>query len=313
MQFFQKPNIDFIGNRRYGYIFSTCIILIGLIALILRGGPNWGIDFKGGVSIKVKFNKMISVENLRVSLGRVGLETAEIKRSEKRGPKGVEEEFIIRVEQLSGTGGISKVVIDQFKNDFGDNNFDVRSIETVGPKIGRELRRAAILAVFVALVLILIYVSWRFEFRFGIGAIIPLFHDVLVTLGLFAILNLEVSLAVVAAFLTIVGYSLNDTIVVFDRIREDLKIRRKEKYEIVINQSINETLSRTIITSLTTLIVVAVLFFFGGDVIHSFAFALLVGITIGTYSSIFVASPILVEWEQKVERRLGKAGGRHRK
>ena len=313
MQFFQKPDIDFIGNRRYGYIFSSCIILIGLIALILRGGPNWGIDFKGGVSIKVNFKKTISVEDLRTSLSKVGLETAEIKRSEKRGSKGVEEEFIIRMEQLSNTGNTSQVVIDHFKKDFGDNSFEVRSIELVGPKIGGELRRSAILAVFVALVLILIYISWRFEFRFGIGAIIPLFHDVLITLGLFAILNLEISLAVIAAFLTIVGYSLNDTIVVFDRIREDLKIRRKEKYEVVINQSINETLSRTIITSLTTLIAVAVLFFFGGDVIHSFAFALLVGITIGTYSSIFVASPILVEWGQRMEKRLDKTGKRPRR
>jgi preprotein translocase subunit SecF len=153
------------------------------------------------------------------------------------------------------------------------------------------------------MLIILVYISWRFELRFAIGAIIPLFHDVLITLGVFAILNLEITLPVIAAFLTIVGYSLNDTIVVFDRIRENLKTLRKEKYDFIVNKSINETLSRTIVTSLTTLFVVLILFFFGGDVIHNFAFALLVGIFIGTYSSIFVASPILVEWEQRQQKR----------
>ena len=307
MQFFRKTNVDFIGNRKYGYIFSSSLIIAGLIALIIRGGPNWGIDFKGGISIKLSFHNA-TVEQLRASLSTIGLQTAEIKRSERRGSEGVKEEFIIRAEQRSGSKDIARTIIEQFEKDFGKNSFEVRSVETVGPKIGGELRRAAVLAVLVSLLLILIYISWRFEFRFGVGAIVPLFHDVLITLGLFAILNLEISLAVVAAFLTIVGYSLNDTIVVFDRIRENLKSRRRQKYDVVINESINETLSRTVITSLTTLIVVAALFFFGGEVIHNFAFALLVGVTVGTYSSIFVASPILVEWERRLEKRSAKRG-----
>jgi preprotein translocase SecF subunit len=179
-------------------------------------------------------------------------------------------------------------------------------VEKVGPKIGAELRKAALWAIIIALFFILLYISWRFEFIFAVGAIAALFHDVLITLGVFSVLRLEISLAIIAAFLTIVGYSLNDTIVVFDRIRENLKVLRRETYENIINTSINQSLSRTIVTSLTTLIVVSILYFFGGEVIHNFAFALIIGVLIGTYSSIFIASPILVEWEKR--RELKKAG-----
>jgi preprotein translocase subunit SecF len=181
-----------------------------------------------------------------------------------------------------------------------DNHFVIQQIEKVGPKIGQELVWSAIKAIFWALVLILFYILWRFEFRFSIGAIVALIHDVTITLGVFSIFEIEISAPLIAAILTIVGYSLNDTIVVFDRIRENMKSSKKSRdIEDIANQSINETLSRTVITSLTTLIVVVVLFLFGGEVLHSFALALIIGIVVGTYSSIFIASPIVVDWKVK--------------
>ena len=299
MQFFSNLNINFIGNRKYGYMFSTAMILIGIVFLVLRGGPNYGVDFKGGVSIRVQLPAQIVIDDVRNSLGDAGFGNSELKESRLEEAGEIKEEFIIRVPSTSEAVNVADSVLAHFRSDFGDSSVVVRSVDSVGPKIGNELRRAAIYATFISMLIILIYISWRFELRFAVGAIIPLFHDVLITLGVFSILNLEISLVVVAAFLTIIGYSLNDTIVVFDRVRENLKTLRKEDYTKIVNTSINETLSRTIVTSVTTLFVVLILFFFGGDVIHDFAFALLVGIVIGTYSSIFVASPVLVEWENK--------------
>ncbi|HMA77434.1 MAG TPA: protein translocase subunit SecF, partial [Candidatus Krumholzibacteriaceae bacterium] len=185
---------------------------------------------------------------------------------------------------------------------FPSREITVRRTETVGPKIGEELKKRAWAAIVISLFGILIYISWRFEFRFAVGAIIALIHDILITLGIFSITGKELSLVVIAAFLTIVGYSLNDTIVVFDRIRENFSIRRRESYNRMINISINDSLSRTIVTSFTTLIVVLFLFFIGGEVIHDFAFALLIGVVVGTYSSIFVASPVLVEWQNRIAK-----------
>jgi len=310
MQFFSKANIDFIGNRKIGYIVSSSLILIGLIALIVRGGPNYGVDFRGGTSMRIEFNTPVKIDQVRSSMNEIGYGDAEIKQSMLGQGQTAKEEFILRVPVL--TSEESTKIIDHLKKKFGADHVSIRSIDTVGPKVGGELRRAAIYAILLSLLFILIYISWRFELRFAVGAIIPLFHDVLITLGVFGLLNLEISLAVVAAFLTIVGYSLNDTIVVFDRIRENLKTLRREKYEDIVNRSINETLSRTVITSLTTLFVVVVLFFFGGEVIHNFSFALMVGIIVGTYSSIFVASPIVVEWEHWQERH-GKVPVRGKK
>ncbi len=206
--------------------------------------------------------------------------------------------------------GIEAKAADRLKEAIGesypDREITVRRTETVGPKIGQELQNRAWAAIIISLFGILVYISWRFEFRFAIGAIIALVHDILITLGIFSITGKELSLVVIAAFLTIVGYSLNDTIVVFDRIRENFSLRRRASYDSMVNTSINESLSRTVITSLTTLVVVLFLFFAGGEVIHDFAFALLVGIVVGTYSSIFVASPVLIEWQNRITKR-GKA------
>jgi preprotein translocase SecF subunit len=202
--------------------------------------------------------------------------------------------------------GIESKAADKLKRgiskSFPEREITIRRTETVGPKIGEELKNRAWAAIVISLFGILIYISWRFEFRFAIGAIVALIHDILITLGIFSLTGKELSLVVVAAFLTIVGYSLNDTIVVFDRIRENFSMRRRESYERMIDISINESLSRTIITSITTLIVVLFLFFAGGEVIHDFAFALLIGVIVGTYSSIFVASPILVEWQNRIAK-----------
>jgi len=296
MQLLRNVNIDFIGNRKIGAVISAALIIIGITFLILRGGPNYGIDFKGGATIRLQFEKPFEVGQIREALSVVELGNSEIKKI------GTENEVLIRIEQRQDIGDVSEMATAQLAESLSDNPFELREKDTVGPRIGAELRRAAIWAVLAALGLILIYVSWRFQFKFAVGAVIALFHDVIITLGVFALLNLEISLAVVAAFLTIVGYSLNDTIVVFDRIRENMKIMRRENFEKLVNTSINQTLSRTVLTSLTTLIVVLILFFFGGEVIHNFSFALLIGVIIGTYSSIFVASPFVVEWQLRQQK-----------
>ncbi len=294
MEFFRNTNVDFIGKRKIAVLSSGLVILIGLLAMLVEG-PVYGIDFLGGTSIQLTFERPVKVAAVRTSLGKIGFGKAEIKHF------GAPNEILIRVGETSATEDLAKRIEDEISKDFSDNPYEVGMIEKVGPKIGSELRRAAVWAVLAAMGFILLYISWRFEFVFAIGAIVALFHDVLITLGVFTILRLEISLAIVAAFLTIVGYSLNDTIVVFDRIRENLRLLRREGFERVINVSINQTLSRTVMTSLTTLLVVLILFLFGGEVIRNFAFALLIGVVVGTYSSVFIASPIVVEWEKKRE------------
>ncbi|HPG39342.1 MAG TPA: protein translocase subunit SecF [bacterium] len=297
MQFFKNLNVDFIGKRKLAYLFSATLILLSLVSLILHRGPKYGIDFTGGTSLQVKFEKQINVGDVRNSVSKIGFGNAEIKRI------GLAEdnEFIIRVEQMSEGSDAAVMMEDQLTKDFPENPYDIRAVTEIGPTIGSELRRAAIFAVLFSMIGILIYISWRFEFKFAVAAVLALFHDVIITLGFFSVLNYEITLVVIAAFLTIVGYSLNDTIVVFDRIRENMKVLRREPFASMVNISINQTLSRTIITSFTTLIVVIVLLIMGGEVTFSFAFAMFVGIIIGTYSSIYVASPIVIEWHKRAE------------
>jgi preprotein translocase SecF subunit len=292
MRFFQKPDFDFIGWRKKAFVISGALIVAGLISLAVHHGPALSIDFTGGVLVQIKFDHPVSTEEIRASLDRVGYGKSEIQRFASG------NEFILR-GPYEEEADVSGDIIEAIRQDMGEANVDVRRVELVGPKIGSELAKRAVLAVCIALLAILIYIAWRFEFRFAVAAVVTLFHDVLVTLGLFSLTGREISLAVIAAFLTIVGYSLNDTIVVFDRIREDLRKYHRKRYDEVVNASINETLSRTVITSLTTLLVVLFLFFLGGEVLRDFSFALLVGVIVGTYSSIFVASPILVEWNRR--------------
>ena len=281
--------------KKIAFIISGFIISIGLISLMINKGPNFGIDFVGGTIIQLQFQKDIDVGTIRSSLSSVELGNSEIKRF------GDTREVLIKAEIQKGSKNTAEIVQDVLSRDFSDNPYEIRRIEEVGPKIGRELVWGAIWSVVFAFLLMGIYISWRFEFKFAVGAVAALIHDVFVTVGIFSLLNLEFSLPVVAAILTLVGYSLNDTIVVFDRVRENLKLLRREKNEFIINKSVNEVLSRTIITSLTTLFVIVIIFIFGGEVIHNFAFALLIGIITGTYSSIYVASPIVAVWKEKAE------------
>jgi len=288
--------IDFVGKRRYALLLSLLLIGAGLLSLLLHGGPRYGIDFAGGTLVQVKFSKAVGLKEIRRALQGLGFGDAVLQ------PFGQEGEFLIRMKRTTGElRGLSSRIEEAFRKQFGEGTFEIRRVEMVGPKVGRDLRVKGLKAIIFALVGILLYISWRFEFRFALGAVAALVHDVLVTVGIFSMTNREISLPVVAALLTIVGYSLNDTIVVYDRIRENMR-KVQGALEEVINRSINETLSRTILTSLTTLIVVVVLFLIGGGIVRDFAFALIVGVIVGTYSSIYIASPLVISLERRTKR-----------
>ena len=286
--------------------FSALLLLFGTISLISNGGPKLSIDFKGGTLVAVNFTGPVDINNIRSSISSVSMDGQNFDFSKEEIKHfGDETNIAIRIASLDdepprfanrvaeSLASVYPNLLPQNKNDF------ILSIDAVSPKVGSELSGDAILAILYALGLILIYISIRFEFKYAVGAIAALTHDVLITLGIFSILGFEISLAVIAAFLTIVGYSLNDTIVIFDRIRENVKNLKGTPLDSVINQSINESLSRTIVTSLTTFLVVLILFLFGGEVIHTFSFAMIVGVIIGTYSSIFVASPVVIKMNKK--------------
>lgn len=293
MQFFNpNANVNFIGIRKYTFVLSGVAILVGLVSLLTRGGPNYGIDFLGGTMVQVRFKSPQKIGIVREAME--GLNVGDTVVQEFGDPR----EVLIRVEKSSAevkelSSQIQKAMAEAFG---GKDTFEVRRVETVGPTVGADLRRKALLAVLYSMVGILIYITWRFEFRFAVAAIAALTHDVLITIAAFSVMNLEFTLPVVAAILTIIGYSLNDTIVVFDRIRENLRNLRKETISDLINISINQTISRTILTSGTTLMVVLALYFLGGEVIRGFAFALLLGVLAGTYSSIYIAAPIILAW-----------------
>ncbi len=285
-------DIDFLSKIKLAMYFSATLIFIGLLSFILRGGPNYGIDFKGGTIVQLNFETPVSIGDIRNVLSTVDLGESEIREF------GSPNEILLRTEMLEEQEHVSDRILEVFRESFPDNIIILSRIETVGPKVGGELIRSAMLSILLALFFLVIYISWRFEFKFAIGAIVALVHDVVITIGIFSLLNKEITLAIVAALLTIIGYSLNDTIVVSDRIRENLKVMRRQDFRVIINRSLNQTLSRTIITSLTTLIVVTILFIWGGEVIKDFAFALIIGVSIGTYSSIFVASPIVFKYRE---------------
>jgi preprotein translocase subunit SecF len=293
-----KTKVDFIGKRYIAYAVSAVLVLLGVVALIqiFRGTANMGIDFAGGTSIQVKFERPVDLAAVRQALGQ-----ADIKDSE---PQQFADGRSVLIRLKRGTGevsGTSELIQNALRKEFGDNPFTVESSTEVGPAIGKELQQKALIAIAISLAGIIVYIAWRFEFRFGVAATVATFHDVLVVLGVVFILNKEITLLIVTALLTIAGYSLTDTVVVYDRIRENLRARRKEPLGDVINTSINQVLSRTAMTSLTTLLAALALFLLGGEVLHDFAFALLIGILVGTYSSWFVASPIIYEWRVRTE------------
>ncbi|MCX6639700.1 MAG: protein translocase subunit SecF [bacterium] len=299
MEFFKNTHYDFQGIRRKCMTVSALLILAGIISMILRGGPNWSIDFTGGISIQLRFEKPVSEGEVRTVMSRMGYGDCEIKRVSELG--GEPDIMILLKSEAEIAGSVAKIQ-SAIQQAFPNNPFEVRQVETIGPKMGSELRGKAIWASFLAMLGILIYVSMRFEFLFSLAGVLALFHDVLITVGIFSILNKEISLTIVAAILTLVGFSINDTIVVYDRIRENLKKMRTKGLEEIINISINETISRTVITSLTVWLVLWVLFIFGGSVIRDFALALLIGVFTGTYSSIYIAAPILIEWKARADR-----------
>jgi preprotein translocase subunit SecF len=338
-----KPdvNIEFVGNRRIGYIVSTAMILVSLVALALDGGPLYGVDFSGGTVIQVRFGSPTGPSAVKEAIGALGMTSSSVQRF----GDPADNEFLIRTDISEvNEEGLSSRLEAALETATGATA-EVRRLEMVGPQVGKDLREKALFAMFYALLFITIYISGRFELKwmlsgvmaaalavsvyllgifdvsipflmtaalfvtlvlfwflelkYAMGAIVALIHDVTITIGLFAVFDKEFTLPIIAALLTIIGYSLNDTIIVFDRIRENLRKYPRNPLSLIINRSINETLSRTILTSLTTLVVVVTLFLLGGGIIHDFAFALLVGIVVGTYSSVFVASPILLIWKER--------------
>jgi preprotein translocase subunit SecF len=293
----KNVNIDFLGKRKIALTISGLVILAGLVSLVAHGGPHYSIDFEGGTEVQVLFNEATEVDAVRSALSEIGYGDAAIRSF------GNPDEFLIHVKTSTQSEEQVSTIRGALASIHGESGYDIRRLETVGPKIGKELRGDMIAAVLIAMAGIVIYISIRFQFMYAIGALVALSHDVLITLGLFSLLNIEISLSVLAAFLFIVGYSLNDTIVVFDRVRENAKSKRQDAFVSVLNMSLNQTLNRTIITSLTTLTVVLILLFFGGEVLKPFSFALTVGLIVGTYSSIFVASPVVLAWSENQKKK----------
>jgi preprotein translocase subunit SecF len=295
-----KTSVDFVGKRYIAYAVSTALVLLGIVALVQvgRGAANMGIDFAGGTSVQVKFAKPVDLGDVRQALSKNGIKDSE--------PQQFADGRSVAVRLKRGSGevaGTSQLVEAALRKEFGDQAFTVEASTEIGPAIGQDLQRKALIAVAISLAGIVLYIAWRFEFRFGVAATIATFHDVLAVLGIVFLLNKEITLLIVTALLTVAGYSLTDTVVVYDRIRENLRLRRRESLGEVMNTSINQVLSRTAMTSITTLLASLSLFLLGGEVLHDFAFALSIGIFVGTYSSWFVASPIIYEWRTRVDER----------
>jgi len=308
MRLIKETDIKFMSQRRFAFFLSGAVILAGLISLFLQGGPRLSIDFKGGTLVAVQFIEDMDVNDVRQSMGSVLIDgrshdysRAEIKHF------GPASDISVRLPILEDQPeNFPQLIVNHLYDSFpavvpADQNDFILSIEKVGPKIGAELSGKAVMAIVSALLLILIYISIRFEFKFAVGAIAALSHDVLITIGIFSIMDYEISLPIIAAFLTIVGYSLNDTIVILDRVRENVKSMKQISYSDMVDHSINDSLSRTIITSITTFLVVLILYLFGGEVIHYFAFAMMIGVVVGTYSSMYVACPIVVQLHKGIK------------
>jgi len=302
MRLFGKTSIDFMSKRRMFYVVSAVVILAGLTSLLIKG-LDFGIDFLGGTELVVKFERPVTIADVRSAMDRIGYGRAEIKTF------GADTDILIRTTTIQTEGGeiVSEQLREGLRTSFADNPFTVLKEDKIGPKIGAELRRDALYAVIASLVAMWLYIGFRFKFVYGIGAVAALFHDVLVTLGIVSIfdglVSLEIDQNMIAAFLTLVGLSVNDSVVIFDRIRENQKIFKAMSLFDLINKSANETLSRTIITSGTIFVVLMVLLFLGGEVNRGFAFALVIGIITGTYSSIYIASAVALDWTERAAAR----------
>jgi len=307
----KQTAIDFMGRRRLAVAISTLVIVVGIVSLFIRG-LNFGIDFTGGTLVEVSYEDSVQIESVRTTLNQAGFDDVLVQYF------GTSRDIMVRVPADQGGGAtLSNSLMEALRGPYDeiltdsrkgnaqqcvksgtgqtvDCRVQMRRVEFVGPQVGEELTEKGGLAMIYALIGILIYVAWRFEWRFAVGSVVALIHDVLVTIGLFSLLYLEFSLPVLAAVLAVIGYSLNDTIVVFDRVRENFRKIRRGSVTEIMNKSINQTLPRTLLTSLTTLLVLLALFLLGGEVIHGFATALIIGVVVGTYSSIFVASPVVM-------------------
>jgi len=297
-----KPGtrFDFVGKMKIAFGISLALIALSIASIAWPGGLNYGIDFAGGTLVQIKFQQEPAPEKIRAAFKPIGLEGSIIQQDG-------ENEVVVRVGESEDVKETSARIEQALSAALGAGTFDIRRVEFVGPKVGEDLTKKALLAIFFSWVGMLVYIAFRFEFRYGVGGILALMHDTIITVGALSLLNKEFDLTIVAALLTIIGYSINDTIVVFDRIRENVRKNVKQDLSTLINTSVNETLSRTILTAVTVLIVLVALFFLGGAVIHDFAFTLIVGILVGTYSSIFIASPVVLAWERiRPSRMQGK-------
>jgi preprotein translocase subunit SecF len=289
-----KTSIDFMGWRRYSFALSAVMLLLGLFALvqIWRGAANLGIDFAGGTAVQLKFERPVSIEKAREALLKTGLADVELQEF------SADNKLLVRVKaKTTIEEKVADKVLDAFRQSFSDNPFVVDATTEIGPTVGQKLQKDALIAICISMIGIIFYVAARFEFRFGVAAAIATFHDVFAVLGIFYLLDKEITLLFVTALLTLAGYSLTDTVVVFDRIRENLKLRHRDPLAVIINNAVNQVLSRTVVVSLTVILVLIPLTLFGGEVLHDFSLALLLGVIVGTYSSIFVASPLLILWK----------------
>lgn len=291
--------IDFIGKKKIAVWVSAIAIFLSLGSIAYQGGLKYGVDFAGGILIQIRFSEAVNISEVRSSLETMGLKDALVQKF------GEEHEFLIRVEKAEeALEKMSQAIQAFLQEQFKGKTLEIRRVEVVGPKVGRDLKIKALLAVALSFTAILIFVAWRFrQIGFGLGGIAALVHDILITYGAISVAGLEYSLPLMAVILTIIGFSINDTIVIFDRVREDTKKLRKESLETIFNTAINETLGRTILTTGTVMMVVLILFFFGGPVIHDFAFALIVGLISGVYSTIYVAGPVVLLWDKHFTKK----------
>ena len=295
MKMITNNNIDFISKAKIALYLSLGIIILGIGSLIVNKGPNLSIDFVGGTVIQISSAKNIDVNKVRDLLSSTILDKSEV--TEITG-MSTNQQFRIKTNlKIEDTTKISSLIMQSLRG----YSPEIRAIESVGPKVGKELQYQAIYAIGLALIMLMIYISFRFDQFYAMGSVVAILHDVLITLSIFSLLNLEINLSIIAAFLTIVGYSLNDTIVIFDRFRENTQKDLKLSLIDLANLSLNQTLARTVITSLTTLMVVTILFFIGGEAIKYFAFALIIGVLVGTYSSIFIASPFMLFFKSRIK------------
>ena len=292
LQIFVNANYDFVGRRRWFYLVSGGFMVLSLVSILFRGGLNYGIDFTGGTLVQVRYDKPVTVEVVRRGLDEIKLGQAVIQQF------GDAQEYLIRLHQAGDKPDALSREVQAALSKASGANVEIRRLEFVGPQVGRDLQLQALYAVLAGMADILIYVAFRFHFRDGVISVIAIAHDVIVTLGALSVTHREISLPVLAALLTIVGYSINDTIVVFDRIRETRAkgIRKGQNWADLVNAAMNQTLSRTVLTSFTVFLSALVLLLFGGEVLHDFSFALLVGVVTGTYSSVAAAS-LVMDWE----------------